>query len=73
MPDGREVWASSPLDYVKNTIKAIKNWFEEDGKGYVLKNKVKNQFPMNYKPKLDVLDELGLELSSHYLQLIEIC
>jgi hypothetical protein len=28
---------------------------------------------MNYKPKVDVLDELGLELSSFYLQLIGIC
>jgi hypothetical protein len=27
---------------------------------------------MNYQPKLDVLDELGLELSSRYLQLIGI-
>jgi hypothetical protein len=27
---------------------------------------------MNYQPKLDVLDELGLELSSCYLQLIGI-
>jgi hypothetical protein len=27
---------------------------------------------MNYQPKLDVLSELGPELSSHYLQLIGI-
>jgi hypothetical protein len=73
MPDSREVWASSACDYVKNAIKAIESLFEEDGKGYVLKNKVKNPFPMNYKPKVDVLDELGLELSSFYLQLIGIC
>jgi hypothetical protein len=43
---------------------------EEDGEGYVLKNKVKNPFPMNYRPELDVSDELGSELSSRYLQLI---
>jgi hypothetical protein len=35
---------------------------EEDGEGYVLKNKVKNPFPMNYRPELDVSDELGSEL-----------
>jgi hypothetical protein len=37
-----------------------------------LKNKVKNPFPMNYRPELDVSDELGSELSSRYLQLIGI-
>jgi hypothetical protein len=45
---------------------------EEDGEGYVLKNKVKNLFPMIYRPELDVSDELGSELSSRYLQLIGI-
>jgi hypothetical protein len=44
----------------------------EDGEGYILKNKVKNPFPMNYQPKLYVLNELGQELFSHYLQLIGI-
>jgi hypothetical protein len=73
MLDGREVWASSPCDFVKNAIKTVESLFEEDGEGYVLKNKVKNPFPMNYKPELDMLDELGPELSSHYLQLVGIC
>jgi hypothetical protein len=72
MPDGREVWASSPRDYVKNAIKTVERLFGEDGEGYVLKNKVKNPFPANYKPELDVSDELGPELSSRYLQLIGI-
>jgi len=73
MPDGREVWATSPRDYVKNAIKTVEGLFQEDGEGYVLKNKVKNPFPMNYKPELDMSDELGPELSSRYLQLIGIC
>jgi hypothetical protein len=68
MPDGREVWATSPRDYVKNAIKTVESLLEEDGEGYVLKNKVKNPFPMNFRPELDVSDEL----SSHYLQLIGI-
>jgi hypothetical protein len=72
MPDGREVWATSPCDYVKNAIMTVESLLEEDGKGYVLKNKVKNPFPMNYRPELDVSDELGSELSSRYLQLIGI-
>ena len=73
MPDGREVWASLPRDYVKNAIKTVEDLFAEDGEGYVLKNKVKNPFPMNYKPELDMLEEFGPELSSRYLQLIGIC
>jgi hypothetical protein len=72
MPDGREVWATSPCDYVKNAIKTVKGLLAEDGEGYVLKNKAKNPFPMNYQPKLDVSNELGPELSSRYLQLIGI-
>jgi len=73
MPDGREVWATSPRDYVKNAVKTVKGLLNEDGEGYVLKNKVKNPFPMNHKPELDTSDELGPELSSRYLQLIGIC
>ncbi len=65
MPDGREVWATSPCRYIKNAIKTVQGLLAEDGEGYVLKNKAKNPFYMNYQPKLDVSDELGLELSSH--------
>jgi hypothetical protein len=72
MPDGREVWATSPCNYIKNAIKTVEGLFGEDGKGYILKNKAKSLFPMNYQTKLDVSNELGLELSSPYLQLIGI-
>jgi hypothetical protein len=72
IPDGREVWAKSSCNYVKNAIKIVKGLLAEDREGYVLKNKVKNPFPMNYQPELDVSDELGPELSSCYLQLIGI-
>jgi hypothetical protein len=72
MPDGTEVWATSPRDYVKNAIKTVEGLLAEDGEGYILKNKAKNPFPMNYQPKLDVSNELGPELSSRYLQLIGI-
>jgi hypothetical protein len=55
MLDGREIWATSPRNYVKNAIKTVKGLLVEDGEGYVLKNKVKNPFPMNYQPKLVLL------------------
>ncbi len=35
MLDGREVWATSPHDYIKNAIKTVKGSLEEDGEGYV--------------------------------------
>jgi hypothetical protein len=72
MPDGREVWATSPHDYIKNAIKAVEGLLGEDREGYVVKEKAKNPFPMNYQPELDVSDELGPEVSSCYLQLIGI-
>jgi hypothetical protein len=72
MPYGREVWTTSPHNCIKNAIKTVKGLLSEDGEGYVLKNKAKNPFPMNYQPKLDVLNELGLKLCSCYLQLIGI-
>jgi hypothetical protein len=67
-----QVWATSPCDYVKNAIKTVKGLLAEDGEGYVLKNKAKSPFPMNHQLELDVLNELGLELSSHYIQLFSI-
>jgi hypothetical protein len=73
LPDGREVWSQSPRTYVKNAIKTVEGLFVEDGEGYVLKNNAKNPLPSNYKPELDVTDELGPELASRYLQLIGIC
>jgi hypothetical protein len=72
MPVGREVWTTSPCNYIKNAIKTVEGLLAEDREGYVLKNKAKNPFPMNYQPELDVLNELGPELSSHYLQFIGI-
>jgi hypothetical protein len=45
MPDGREIWATSPCNYVKNAIKAVKGLLAEDGERNVLKKKVKNPFP----------------------------
>jgi hypothetical protein len=72
MPDGREVCATSQCDYVKNAIKTVKGFLADDGEGYILKNKAKNPFPMNFQPQLDVSNKLGLNLFSCYLQLIGI-
>jgi hypothetical protein len=41
MPDGREVWATSPSNYIKNPIKTVKGLLVEDGEGYDLKEQGK--------------------------------
>ena len=72
-PEGHEIWASSPRDYVKNSIQIVEQLLKDDGHGYVLKNNTKNPLPQGYRPELDVTDELGPESASRYLQLIGIC
>jgi hypothetical protein len=72
MPDGRFVWGTSPRDYVNNAITTVERLFEEDNEGYGLKKNVKNPFPPNYRPEVDVTRECGPELTSRYLQLIGI-
>jgi hypothetical protein len=72
LPDGREVWTTSPKSYVKNSILMVERLLEEDGDGYTLKSNVKNPFPTGYKPELDVTDELDGDLASRFMQLIGI-
>ena len=72
LPDGHEVWTTSPRTYIVNSIKVVECLFVEDGEGYSLKNKVKNPFPTGYQPELDVSEELGPDLALHFMQLIGI-
>jgi hypothetical protein len=54
-----------------NSLLVVKRLLlSEDGEGYALKTKVKNPFPPNYKPELDVTDKLDPKLASRYMQLI---
>lgn len=43
--NGCEVWATSPMDYVKNALAVVEHVLNEAGKGFSPKNKVKNPFP----------------------------
>jgi hypothetical protein len=72
LPDGREVWSTSPRTYVKNSILVVERLLEEDGEGYVLKSNAKNPFPTGYKPEINVTEELDYTLASRYMQLIGI-
>ena len=72
LPDGREVWSTSPRTYVKNSILVVERLLQEDGDGYVLKSNARNPFPTGYKPEVDVTDELDQTLASRFMQLIGI-
>jgi hypothetical protein len=72
LPDGQEVWSTSPRTYVKNSISVIERLLKEDGDGYVLKSNAHNPFPTGYKPEVDVTDELNQMLASRFMQLIGI-
>jgi hypothetical protein len=72
LPDGREVWTTSPKAYVKNALAVVERLLQEDREGYVLKSNVCNPFPTGYKPEVDVTDELSQSLASRYMQLIGI-
>ena len=72
MNDWTVAWSTSPRDYVNNAVKTVESLLVEDGEGYTLKNNAKNPFPNEYKPELDVTDELPSHLVSCYLQLIGI-
>ena len=72
LPDGREVWTTSPRTYVKNSILVVERLLEEDGEGYVLKSNARNPSPTGYKPEIDVTDELDQTLASRFMQLIGI-
>jgi hypothetical protein len=58
LPDGWEVWTTSPKLYVKNSLLMVKRLLNKDGEGYVLKLNVCNPFPTGYKPEINVTDEL---------------
>jgi hypothetical protein len=72
LPDGREVWTTSPKTYIENSILVVERLLEKDSEGYVLKSYARNPFPTGYKPENDVTEELDSTLSSRYLQLIGI-
>ena len=72
LPDGREVWAQSPRQHMKNAVKVCEDLLKEDGTGETLKSTVKNPSPSGYKPELDITRELDEAMASRCQQLIGI-
>jgi Reverse transcriptase (RNA-dependent DNA polymerase) len=65
---GQEVWAMSLDDYLKEALKNVKAWLSE--RGLSLKGKVSSVLPYEYRPELDVSEELDDDLFSYYNSLI---
>ena len=70
--NGHEIWKTASRSYITNDIETVEGLFLEDDNCEVLKSNVRNPFPSNYRPELDIIEELGTELLSYYLQLVGI-
>ena len=68
--DGRVVWSTNYVDYLKSAIENIDNSLGVD------KTDLKNygdghrQYSSIFRPELDVIEELGEELTNRYQKLI---
>ncbi len=69
--NGTMAWHMAADKYVKNAIDVVQNLLDEDGHGLQLKT-AKAPYPTNYKPELDVTEELNDAGISRYRQLIGI-
>ena len=72
LPDGRECWAMSGKDYVKNAVNICKGMLAEDGLVLKTGKGTERPMPKTYRPELDVSPVLGTVLASRYQQLIGI-
>ena len=70
LPDGRDVWSMSGKDYVKNSVRIVKEMLSKDGKGLPGGRAAKRPMANKYRPEVDVSPELNAELTSRYQQLI---
>ena len=57
-------------DYVVQSCKMVRKWRENDGRKF--KNNCEEAMKANYRPEIDISDELGDELATQYQQMIDI-
>ena len=69
--DGRSMWHMAADKYVKNSVQVVQDLLDKDGQGLTLK-KAKAPFPSDYKPEMDVTEELDDAGVSRFRQLIGI-
>ena len=65
---GVTAWAFSSTQYVQTAVCNVETHLKEKGKG--LKAKATSVLPRDYRPEIDVSEELGVEEASHYQSLI---
>ena len=72
LEDGRVVWSTNCVDYLKSAIENIDNSLGLDKTA--LKNYGDGHRPYSsrFRPELDVTEELGEELTSRYQKLIRV-
>ena len=68
--DGREVWCTSGKDYVKNSVKQVKEILEKRGLEMPTGRTTKRPMMQDYRPEIDVSPELGPKDTQVYQQLI---
>jgi hypothetical protein len=72
LPDGRECWAMSGKDYVKNAVNICKGMLAGDQRVLRAGKGTERPMPKTYRPEMDISPVLGSELASRYQQLIGI-
>ena len=70
LPDGKECWAMSGRDYVKNAIKTVETMLDKEG--MKLRSKADRPMAAGYRPEVDVSDELTPDRVTRYQGLIGI-
>jgi hypothetical protein len=68
LPDGRECWAMSGREYVKNAIKTVETMLDKEG--MKLRTKADRPMAAGYRPEVDVSDELTPDKVTRYQGLI---
>ena len=68
LESGVKPWAFGSLQYVQAPVKNVEQYLEKNGKS--LKPKVIDVLPKGYRPKIEILPELGPQDASYFQSLI---
>lgn len=71
-PDKSHAWALSPTKYIREAVKNVETYLQENLQEYYLVKEAANPFPVEYSPDDDVSPELDPGPANYYMQLIGI-
>ena len=72
LEDGTMAWYMSAYDYVKSSVKNVKEMLGKENLKLATNRQADRPYPEKYRPEIDIPDELGDELTNRYQQLIGI-